>query len=405
MKKWLSLLCCLCLCGPALAQEFRVGAVCTGQFHDGSWNAMLEEGLQALAAEGTIVYRLAGSADADRAIRELAGKSDLVVCHGGEFQDAAVRVAPDFPRVRFLVTGGDLDRPVPNHVTIAPVESAPAAYLMGRWAGLRSKSHQVAYLGGQAMPDLVREADAFRKGAAEVGSRCEIAWADTWTDPVKGRELAARLIEAGSDVLMIDADLTGHGAERIAGERGVAWVGLALPRQGRGDTSSPGALALLDYDMAGVLSVWRSWFGSRQYPPAGTPIPLSLSSGYLRCQTMEAPPFDIAGWAREMALGQRTGDGKPAPFQPLGRWLIHHTDGTPIRVTVRSDGTCASDWAAGEYGVWRFQDDRLFLVWTDGWLDVIQRSGEGFEKRGWGPGIPRDDPPTNLNRAEKTADS
>ncbi len=91
-------------------------------------------------------------------------------------------------------------------------------------------------------------------------------------------------------------------------------------------------------------------------------------------------------------------------WTPVGCWEIAHTDGTPIHVRVLADGTCTSDWDQGEQGKWRLEGGKLWLEWSDGWTDVIEEHEGGFRKSAWGPGVPREGPPTNRTRARKTAD-
>ena len=88
-------------------------------------------------------------------------------------------------------------------------------------------------------------------------------------------------------------------------------------------------------------------------------------------------------------------------IDPVGRWKIFHSDGTPIWVEVRPDGTCTSDWAKGERGRWTLDQGKLLLDWSDGWRDLITVDGQRLRKKGYAPGAPLEGQPSNQTAAYK----
>lgn len=89
------------------------------------------------------------------------------------------------------------------------------------------------------------------------------------------------------------------------------------------------------------------------------------------------------------------------PFNPVGTWMVSHTDGKPFEITARADGSASSTWGKGEEGHWRFEGERLHFTWSDGWHDFIYREGKGFAKVAYEPGAPLTGKPTNRTSAER----
>src|SRR6185295_5993827 len=73
----------------------------------------------------------------------------LVFGHGFEFQDAAKRVAPEFPNTIFITTSGTSTGP-----TLAGMSFgfADASYLAGMLAASMTKTAKIGVLGGTELP-------------------------------------------------------------------------------------------------------------------------------------------------------------------------------------------------------------------------------------------------------------
>lgn len=93
-----------------------------------------------------------------------------------------------------------------------------------------------------------------------------------------------------------------------------------------------------------------------------------------------------------------------SPIEPVGRWKIFHSDGAPIWVEVKADGSCSSDWGKGEKGRWKLDQGSLLLDWSDGWRDIISVEGKGLKKAGYAPGVPLTGKPSNRTAAYKIKD-
>lgn len=96
------------------------------------------------------------------------------------------------------------------------------------------------------------------------------------------------------------------------------------------------------------------------------------------------------------------GAASAEPFDPVGRWTFHHTDGTAFTARLMADQTATTDFGDGERGIWRWEHDAVRIVYTDGWDDLLSRTPDGrFRKRGWQPGADRCAAATNETPAAK----
>ena len=88
------------------------------------------------------------------------------------------------------------------------------------------------------------------------------------------------------------------------------------------------------------------------------------------------------------------------PFNPVGEWRAYHSDGKPFEMVLRADKTAETDFGKGEKGIWRWEGERVRVLFTDGWDDVIERHEGALRKRSWEPGADRCGPPTNVGPVE-----
>src|SRR5215831_13965821 len=95
---------------PAQA-TFRVALLTPGPISDRAWNGSAYDGLVAvrdsLGAQISHVQTKT-PAEFEENFRQYGAQGyDLVIGHGFEYQDAAARVAPDFPKTLFITTSGN----------------------------------------------------------------------------------------------------------------------------------------------------------------------------------------------------------------------------------------------------------------------------------------------------------
>jgi basic membrane lipoprotein Med (substrate-binding protein (PBP1-ABC) superfamily) len=140
----------------------------------------------------------------------------LVIGHGYEFQDAARRVAPGFPRTVYLITSATV-ADSPNVAGIRFAFEEPS-YLAGLLAGALTKTNVIGCIGGTELPPVKTSFDAFARGArtANPNVRVLTSYIGNWDDVSAGREQALAQISRGSDIIFQNADAAGLGVFQAA---------------------------------------------------------------------------------------------------------------------------------------------------------------------------------------------
>jgi basic membrane protein A and related proteins len=199
----------------------RVALLTPGPISDNGWNAGAYAGLQRIKDSlGARVSHIQTKtpAEFDENFR-LYGEQGyaLVIGHGFEYQDAAQRVSPDFPRTVYVTTSGN--RTGPN---FAGLEFAfeDGAYLAGIVAAATTKSGTIGAIGGQEIPPVKRSFYAFEAGAKSVNPAIKVlvSYIGNWDDASAGKEQALAQIGRGADVIFQNADAAGLGIFQAARE-------------------------------------------------------------------------------------------------------------------------------------------------------------------------------------------
>jgi basic membrane lipoprotein Med (substrate-binding protein (PBP1-ABC) superfamily) len=145
--------------------------------------------------------------------------------HGFEFQDAAARVGPAFPKTVFVTTGGT--RTSANVAAMSFAFDQPS-YLAGIVAASVSKSGVIGCIGGTELPPVKSGFDAFAQGVHAVNPTATVvtAFLGNWDDAGAGKEQALAQVARGVDVIYQNADAAGLGVFQAAKEsRGVYIIG------------------------------------------------------------------------------------------------------------------------------------------------------------------------------------
>ena len=199
----------------------RVALLTPGPVSDQAWNGGAYAGLQRIKDSlGARVSHIQTKtpAEFDENFR-LYGEQGyaLVFGHGFEYQDAAERVAPDFPKTVYVTTSGT--RTGPN---LAGLEFAfeDGAYLAGIVAGASTRTGTIGCIGGQEIPPVKRSFYAFEMGAKSVNRNVKVitSYVGNWDDASAGKEQALAQIGRGADVIFQNADAAGLGIFTAARE-------------------------------------------------------------------------------------------------------------------------------------------------------------------------------------------
>jgi len=215
----------LLACGgeaPAPAAAFRVALLTPGSIADGGWNAGAYEGLLAIRDQlGAEVRHVETRtpAEFEEGFRDFAGRGlDLVFGHGFEYQEAAAKVAAEFPDTVFITTSGNTAR---SNVAPMVFELEQAIYLCGVLAARMSETGMLGLIGGIDLPSIRSTFIAFRAGALSVRPDISVreVFIGNFDDTAAAREAARALLEAGADLLLHQANDAGRGVFRAVADR------------------------------------------------------------------------------------------------------------------------------------------------------------------------------------------
>jgi len=146
-------------------------------------------------------------------IRQFAQQGyNIIIGQGGQFGEALMTVAKEFPKQNFVFSVATDTGGVPN-LTAATVSYSHAGYIAGVMACNVTKSNKIAMILGEWYDPHRQMFESFQKGAQTCGKTVEVQSVATgsWSDVNKAREAALALVADGVDVLMpcLDAAYVG----------------------------------------------------------------------------------------------------------------------------------------------------------------------------------------------------
>src|SRR5215208_260504 len=170
---------------------FRVALLTPGPINDQSWNGGAYQGLMRIRDSlGATVSHIQTKtpAEFEEQFRQYGAQGyDLVFGHGFEFQDAARRVGPDFPKTVYVTTSSST-----SGANVAGIEFAFAdpSYLAGIVAGRMTKTNVLGVIGGTELPPVKESFAAFVRGAKSVNPGVTVltSFVGNWDDVSAGKE-------------------------------------------------------------------------------------------------------------------------------------------------------------------------------------------------------------------------
>jgi basic membrane protein A and related proteins len=213
-------------------KHLKVALVLPGQINDKGFN---ENGYHALTAikekYGAETYYSESTqmVNWERVIRGFADDGcDVILLHGLEFQDVAMKYAKEYPKTIFLVSAGYADNGT-NCFALA-VKSPQCAFLTGVLAGLQPGVEKASALVAFEYPLLVSQAEGFRYGfrCANPKSTSSLTVIGTFDDTLKAKEAALAQISSGAQVIWQLADTAGLGIIQAANEKNTWVIGWGI---------------------------------------------------------------------------------------------------------------------------------------------------------------------------------
>lgn len=213
--------------GAPASRTLRVALLTPGAISDQSWNGGAYAGLMRIRDSlGAQVSHIQTKtpAEFDENFRQYGAQGyDLVFGHGFEYQDAASRVAPQFPKTTFVTTSGTT---VGANLAGLSFGFEESSYLAGMLAARVSKTGTVGCIGGTELPPVKRSFAAFAAGVKRVrpDAKVVVSYLGSWEDAAAGKEQALAQMGQGVDVIYSNADAAGLGVFSAVRERRTARI-------------------------------------------------------------------------------------------------------------------------------------------------------------------------------------
>lgn len=221
----------------------RVCLVC-GVLGDKSYNDSCLAGAQKAASDfGLELKTLEGSTAQEWEANVVAACEegyDLVIGASSDFAAYIEEHAPDYPDTKFAIIDTTVDLPNVESISFAQNQGS---FLAGAAAAMFTEKTEIegvnedtviGWVGGMDIPVLHDFYVGYEQGAKYINPDITIlqAFAGSWTDPLKGKELTLAQVEQGADIVMNVASGTGTGILEGAAEAGVYAIGVDLNQDG-----------------------------------------------------------------------------------------------------------------------------------------------------------------------------
>lgn len=154
---------------------------------------------------------------------------EVVITTYDSMAEATVAVSQDFPDVKFGILDGAI-ADVENYGNIEQfkLSRVETAFLAGVVAGRMTETNKVGIVAGSDSGSINEIVAGWQQGMRYVNADIEdiVMYANTFTDPTKGKELGLTLLSQGCDIIGGAAGGTGVGVAQAAAEEEkyyVAW--------------------------------------------------------------------------------------------------------------------------------------------------------------------------------------
>lgn len=204
----------------------KVALVTAGPVSDNGWNAGAYKALQTIKSDLPAEVQNVEAKDPgaqEENLRSYASKKfNIVIGHGHEFEEPALKIEGEFPGTQFLISSGSK---VGKNTTPIIFKLEDGAYLLGMLAAGVSKTGKIGSVGAQDVPPLQRTFKAFELGAKAVRPNIVVippVYTGSWGDAVKAQQQTTALLTQGADVIMQDVDAAAVGVFNAVKEKSTA---------------------------------------------------------------------------------------------------------------------------------------------------------------------------------------
>lgn len=220
----------------------------------------------------------------------VAAGSDIVVTSFLRISEAFNTVAKAHPDVKFVHLYALPEEGYTNLLT-ALFQSQDVFYVSGVFGGSLSDTGKLGFIGGEPLPSIEADYQAYAAGAASVNpeSSVEKAFVGNWDDAAKGNQIATQMYGAGVDVIQTDAGGADGGIVEAA-------------KKGEGTYVTPGQVSLMtgapkvafgtaDFDYGAWLIELVTYAASPEFEPGAVFTGLGPAMSF---RFTDEPPTDAA---------------------------------------------------------------------------------------------------------------
>lgn len=152
---------------------------------------------------------------------------DLIIGHGFQFGDPALKVSEKYPNVKFACINATVSS---DNVASYSMGMQDATYLMGILAASMTKTSKIGIVAGLQGMSQIQLVEGYKAGARSIDPDIDVAVAFTgsFTDVQKAKDAAVAMIDGGADILAHGANQAGMGVIAAAEENGILCTGDSL---------------------------------------------------------------------------------------------------------------------------------------------------------------------------------
>ncbi|GFZ84575.1 BMP family ABC transporter substrate-binding protein [Compostibacillus humi] len=201
------------------ASDYKVAMVTDeGGVDDKSFNQSAWEGIEAWGQENGLSkgegYDYAQSDEkADympNISRFVRDEYNLIFGVGFKLKEDIQKAADQFPEANFGIVDDVVEAPNVASITFKEHEGS---FLAGVAAAMKTATNKIGFVGGIDSPLIKKFESGFIAGAKSVNPdiEVEVQYAESFTDPAKGKLIASNMYDSGVDVIYHAAGGTGNG--------------------------------------------------------------------------------------------------------------------------------------------------------------------------------------------------
>lgn len=216
--------------GAAAAGKYKVALVCDGSINDGGWGASCYQAMCDAAKEmgwETAYSESVSSSDWATTLENYVDQGySMLFLPGAQYRDVAKQIADENPDCHMCILNTQVDGD--NVESLIP-DADQIGYCAGAIAGVLSKTNNIGFIGGTELDTTKTKLENYTAAAQKINPsiQCTSAYAGSFTDAAKGKELANSMLSNNNiDVMFGDASVVDTGArEALASASGVYDIG------------------------------------------------------------------------------------------------------------------------------------------------------------------------------------